>query len=276
MHQNILPRCLLPVLLCAARAVHGQPDSTTCPGLQGEKGIPGKAGPKGDRGDPGESSDTVSALCQSGPKSCLELLERGDFLSGWFTIYLQGCRSLRVFCDMDTDGGGWLVFQRRQDGSVDFFRGWKSYKNGFGRHESEFWLGNDNIHMLTKDGSFELRVDLLDFSGGRSFAKYKGFQLRGENEKYQLVLGQFVEGSAGDSLTAHSGKPFSTYDKDSDGMEQNCAQVVRGAWWYDSCYHSNLNGPYPAFSQEAQKYGIDWKSGRGIGNSYKHTEMKFR
>lgn len=33
------------------------------------------------------------------------------------------------------------VIQRREDGSVGFFRGWEAYKEGFGKTTGEHWLG---------------------------------------------------------------------------------------------------------------------------------------
>ncbi|XP_036272877.2 ficolin-2 isoform X1 [Pipistrellus kuhlii] len=252
-------------------------------GERGPSGAPGKAGPPGPKGDPGEKGARgekgqpwEAERCDTGPRSCWELRTRGHALSGWHTIFMPDCRPLAVLCDMDTDGGGWTVFQRRVDGSVDFYRDWAAYQRGFGSQLGEFWLGNDHIHALTAQGTSELRVDLVDFEGTRHFARYQSFRLGSAADKYQLVLGAFAGGTAGDSLTPHNSSLFSTKDQDSDTSSSSCAQQYEGAWWYYSCHVSNLNGRYLGGSHSSFANGINWHSGKGYNYSYKVAEMKLR
>ncbi|XP_042544374.1 ficolin-3 [Dipodomys spectabilis] len=259
------------VVLSSCPGAPGSPGEKGVPGPQGPPGPPGEMGPQGEPGDP-----SSLLQCQEGPRSCQELLSHGATLSGWYQVCLPEGRALSVYCDMDTTGGGWLVFQRRQDGSVDFFRSWSSYKAGFGNQASEFWLGNENLHQLTLQGTWQLRVELEDYHGNRTFAHYAAFHLLGEVDHYQLVLGKFLEGTAGDSLSFHSGKPFTTYDADHDLSKANCAVTVHGAWWYTSCYRSNLNGRYAMSEATAHKYGIDWASGQGVGHPYRRVQMMLR
>ena len=90
---------------------------------------------------------------------------------------------------MTTNGGGWTIFQRRIDGSVDFYLGWDDYKKGFGNLNGEFWLGLDKIHRLTESGQNVLRVDLEDFQNSRGYAHYSTFAVGNEIEKYKLTVG---------------------------------------------------------------------------------------
>ncbi|XP_044848635.1 ficolin-2-like [Mauremys mutica] len=241
-------------------------------GQRGPQGIPGKAGKAGRKGDPGDPGRPGIP----GAKNCKELLARGNVQSDWYTIYPHDCNAMTVLCDMNTDGGGWIVFQRRVDGSVDFYRDWSSYKRGFGSRLSEFWLGNDNIHLLTSLGPQELRVDLRDFDFNYQFAIYRSFKIAGESERYKLILGEFVNGTAGDSLTDHNGMMFTTQDRDNDFSITNCAITFKGAWWYRDCHMSNLNGLYLSGAYESYADGVNWASGKGHKYSYWLSEMKIR
>ncbi|GFS14218.1 ficolin-2, partial [Elysia marginata] len=60
-------------------------------------------------------------------------------------------------CDTLTDGGGWIIIQRRSTGNVDFYRTWDEYKNGFGSLDDDFWLGNDKIYAISNSATYELR-----------------------------------------------------------------------------------------------------------------------
>ncbi|XP_056397090.1 ficolin-1-like [Hyla sarda] len=248
----------------------GSPGKDGPPGMKGDRGASGLQGPKGDKGDPGSPEALYTA------RDCKSLLEKGFTLSDWYIIYPDGKQPLRVLCDMHTDGGGWIVFQRRYDGSVDFLRDWASYKMGFGSRLSEFWMGNENIHKITSSGTWELRIDLQDFETKNSFAKYKSFKVMEESEKYKLLLGDFIGGDAGDSMTYHNGIKFSTLDQDNDVDIGSCVNSHKGGWWYKACHYANLNGFYHPGKHETYADGINWRTGKGYNYSYKRSEMKVR
>nr|XP_003214910.1 PREDICTED: veficolin-1 isoform X1 [Anolis carolinensis] len=256
----------------------GDPGPQGPPGERSSAGAPGKAGPKGEKGEQGEACTIASCQHQeTGAKDCKELLERGETLSGWYTIYPATGKTMSVFCDMETDGGGWLVFQRRQDGSVDFYRDWKSYKNGFGNQASEFWLGNDNIHLLTSSGTQQLRIDVKDFNNTRTYATYSSFKISSEKENYTLSVASYMDGNMGDSFSGHRGFAFSTRDKDNDIHETaSCAVMFKGGWWYSKCHSSNLNGLYHRGEHTSYADGINWAAGKGHHYSYQYVDMKIR
>ncbi|XP_059162539.1 ficolin-2-like [Physella acuta] len=148
---------------------------------------------------------------------------------------------LQVMCDTVTDGGGWTIFQRRVSGTIDFYRNWAEYKNGFGDFSSgNFYLGNENIYLLTSNRLTELRVDVF-VNGQNYFAKYSSFNISSEADGYRLHVGGYT-GDAGEGLAIHNGMMFSTFDRDNDNLTSNCAVVYHGAWWYNGCHTSNLNG----------------------------------
>ena len=206
---------------------------------------------------------------------CSDLLKSGHTQSGLYSVNPDGRGHFTVYCDMRTDGGGWTVFQRRQDGSVDFYRGWNDYKAGFGQLTAEFWLGNDKIHRLTASTPSTLRVELEDWNGVKAYAKYGKFKIGDEQAKYQLEVGSY-SGTAGDSLSYHNNMAFSTKDRDNDRWRgTHCAASYNtGAWWYNSCYYSNLNGQY--LGNKYNNQGAVWYHFKNNNLSLKFTEMKLR
>ncbi|KXJ05764.1 Tenascin-R, partial [Exaiptasia diaphana] len=148
------------------------------------------------------SSSKSSSKALVVPKNCAEVLKRGNKQSGVYKIDPDGKGAFQVYCDQKTAGGGWTVFQKRQDGSVKFYRGWNDYKKGFGNLKGEFWLGLDKIHRLTRQTKNKLRVDLQDFKGKSAYAEYSFFSVANERSKYKLSLGTY-KGTAGDSLSFH-------------------------------------------------------------------------
>ncbi|XP_032998054.1 tenascin-X isoform X11 [Lacerta agilis] len=222
---------------------------------------------------PTATSFTTGHLRYPFPRDCAEESQNGPGTSRVRTIYLGGNqdRPLQVYCDMETDGGGWIVFQRRMNGETNFWRNWQEYATGFGNLTREFWLGNDALHQLTTSGDYELRVDLR--AGNESvYATYQNFRVDPPADHYRLHLGSY-SGTAGDAFTYHSGSVFSTKDRDPNRVIIPCAVSYRGAWWYRNCHYANLNGLY---ANNRDHQGINWFNWKGFEFSIPFTEMKMR
>uniref|UniRef100_A0A182N9Q4 Fibrinogen C-terminal domain-containing protein n=1 Tax=Anopheles dirus TaxID=7168 RepID=A0A182N9Q4_9DIPT len=151
-------------------------------------------------------------------------------------------------------GGNWIVFQRRFNGSVNFFRNWTEYKHGFGELRGEHWLGLDKLHAIVSSRPHELLIVMEDFEGVVAYAHYDDFRIGNESEKDEQ---------------------FSTHDQDNDKHASNCAKWVSGAWWFYKCHQSHLNGEYLPGKVDRQA-GIMWYRFRGSYYSLRKTKMMIR
>lgn len=213
---------------------------------------------------------TADILARLTDLDCSDLQTRGQKESGVYTLHMDhnGKRPVDVSCDMDTEGGGWTVIQRRNSRSkhVDFNRGWFDYKMGFGNVSSDFWIGLENIYIWTNARHYELRIELTDFAGEESYAHYDHFYIENEENGYRLHISGY-SGTAGDSMGNEGkvdnftadGMMFTTHDEDHDtSHEINCAKYWKiGGWWFNRCSWANLNGPYKE-PGEGDGIGINW------------------
>ncbi|XP_006010728.1 fibrinogen alpha chain [Latimeria chalumnae] len=211
-------------------------------------------------------------------KDCGDILQKHDTggKSGLYQIKPLGSeKAITVYCDQDTILGGWLLIQQRIDGSVNFNRTWAEYKKGFGNADDEgkgeMWLGNELIHLLTKEKTI-LRVELEDWAGNQAYAQYV-MEMGPEADGYVLQVSTYV-GDAGDALLkgvpdddhyiSHNNMKFSTFDKDNDKWEENCAEMYGGGWWYNKCQAANLNGIYYKGGQYDPRNNVPYEVENGV------------
>ena len=175
------------------------------------------------------------------------------------------------YCDGVTAGGGWLVVQRRQDGSVDFNRGWVDYEDGFGSLTGELWYGLQPLHCLTNQGQWEIRIDFTLTDGTKSYLSYSSFRVGPASSSYQLSISGYKGIPSHDPFgnSKLSGMPFTTKDKDNDKWVKNCASEHignAGGWWYNACSNIRINHQYK------NSHGLYL----GVWNALSFTEMKIR
>lgn len=197
---------------------------------------------------------------------CYDYYKKGTNETGPYTVSSSqsGIKQKTVWCEMSTDGGGWMVVQARRDTSQIFFnRIWREYKLGFGILGGETWFGLQDLHTWTNTKLYELRIDFVDTEERTAYAKYDLFSVEGEPDGYRLHVAGY-SGTAGNALgdereTSHhssNGMKFSTVDKDNDNSERNCADDFEGGWWYNNCAQAKLNSPF--VMSENEEVGVKW------------------
>ncbi|XP_071837424.1 uncharacterized protein [Apostichopus japonicus] len=260
--------------------------------------------------NPNYEGDGVT--CTLIPKDCYDLYVSGTGSDGVYTIYPDDWPSgIQVYCEMESNGGGWTVFQRRSSASVDFYRSWLHYKNGFGNKNHDHWLGNKYIHSLTNQKTYQLRIDLRDSASSSYYSVHSDFSINNEADKYRLSIGSSYGNTGYDDMVYSNNSPFSTKDQDNDGWSSyDCAERHRGAWWFFNdwdcrreysasqcrpycpsykycrlftdgsdncaqCGNSNLNGDYDGSTRGTNIY---WYSDKmnSYGCSLQYTDMKIR
>ncbi|KAM3824466.1 angiopoietin-related protein 7 [Vipera latastei] len=225
-----------------------------------------------------QAAQAVTQTSTDAVYDCSSLYQRNYRFSGVYYLLpdeFLGSPELQVYCDMETDGGGWTVIQRRKTGLISFGQNWKQYKEGFGSPRGDFWLGNEHIHRLSRRPTV-LRVELEDWDGNCVFAQYSRFAVGNELSSYRLFLANFSGSVPRDSLRYHNNTAFSTMDKDNDKCVDHCAQLRKGGYWYNCCTDSNLNGVYYRKDEHKSTDGITWYGWHGKIYSLKRVEMKIR
>ncbi|XP_019639195.1 PREDICTED: microfibril-associated glycoprotein 4-like [Branchiostoma belcheri] len=214
------------------------------------------------------------------PRDCASLYRLGHNTSTVYSVTPQTSpQAVPVYCDMNTSGGGWTVIQRRVNGSTDFQRTANEYKVGFGEVDTEHWLGNAIIHLLTNQGAYKLRIDMEDWEGERRYAEYGQFRVNSENDNFRLLVNGY-SGTAGDAFSwYHNYQAFSV-----PAPGNTCAILSKGGWWYNSCFYANLNGKYYRGGEYGNSGssipdGIVWNHEDWRNTDYyslKFVEMKIR
>ena len=210
---------------------------------------------------------------------CKEWLEAGYNCSGWYrvTIAMDSC----IVCDMETNGGGWFVVQRRFDETANFYiTSTSSFKFNYGLYSDDYeqyWFGFYFIKGMVDQAPSSLLIRLRLANQEIKYAMYDSFSL-GPHPTYTLNVWMAFSGTAGDSLSQLNGTMFSSFNDDNDGNDTvHCAELRKGGWWYPSDCNSlsNLNGIYHTPGTENLD-GMYWWTATDGPISLQSSEMMVR
>ncbi|EEC11754.1 ixoderin B, putative, partial [Ixodes scapularis] len=213
--------------------------------------------------------------------SCSQLKRLGNDVTSEYLINPH--RGCKVKCDMETNGGGWTVIQRRGGSETFeenlFERTEKEYQDGFGAGATSYWIGKSVLRLRDKE-----EISPLLFSYFHCAHHVFGFQqpmVNSSEHQINCGNGSPKHRTSYDALKTYNGYEF--FMGDSQFMEpySGCYPPLSGGWWYNECLRSNLNGRklQSTDSKNKRGLGITWFKD-GDRNSYDaiydQVEMKIR
>merc|ERR1719376_252975 len=231
-----------------------------------------------DKSKPALNSTSVDDLISKLPpqKSCKAWFDLGFTVNAVYNLdYGTNPAGIKAWCDMEN--GGYTVLLKRYDGSEPFNRPWSEYRTGFGKRDSEYWLGLEYIHQLSLLQNTKLRVEMKRFTEETIYyAEYSNFYIDDEASYYKLHYGDY-SGNAGDGFSGTMREMrFSTYDQDHDLAGYNCASQEGGSggWWFNRCAPASLTGRYSKPGEYEFRNELYWHPLTGNEESLERVEMK--
>ena len=163
------------------------------------------------------------------------------------------------------------VIVQRKDDSVSFYRPWADYKSGFGSLDNNYWIGLDKLNLLTTSMNFALGVNMTAWNGTSLWAYYDSIIVGPESDDYRLTIsGYDIRSTASDAMDYQNNMMFSTYDRDNDKHNSDCAAAHKGGWWYNTCRDAHPTGIY--YNEVTYEIdGITWW--RNNHDNYSFKEM---
>ncbi|XP_034472668.1 ryncolin-4-like [Drosophila innubila] len=178
-------------------------------------------------------------------------------------IHLGNNEPFQVLCE-----NSWMIIQRRLNGNENFNKTWKSYVDGFGSLQGEFFLGLEKLHLITNSQTYQLCIKVVDSSNIQYNAYYDYFEIGNSSAYYKLNSVGNLKGSSYNPMRISEQMVFTTYDFNNN-MPYNCPNTYGGGWWYtQQCHGINLNGPYRSF--------LYWPTKKQKYIRFKRVDMKIR
>jgi len=164
-----------------------------------------------------------------------------------------------------------VILVRKQTGNPsDYFdKTFQQYQDGFSS-EGESWIGLDNLHRLTSQRSYSLKIIMTDYDSKDSVALFDRFKVS-QGPGYVLSVGGFNKtlSTLGDSLSYHNGAKFSTKDLDQDNNNSDhCAKRWVGGWWYNQCHYAHPTGLSSATKKKNDPKCVTYLHGGDRGYGY--------